>query len=268
MATKIHSSAQIEDGVQLGTDVQVGPNCIIYSGAVIGNRCRLDAGVVVYGSARLGENVHLHAYCVIGDTPQDMAFEPDTLSYAQIDDACVLREHVTVHRGTTPDSTTHIEAGCFLMANSHVAHNVTMGRQAILANGVLLAGYVHIGEQAFISGNAVVHQFCQVGRLAMVSGLGAVSQDLPPFCIQHSTETNKVSGINIVGLRRAGMTVEERTDIRRAFRMLYMAGLNTRAAAEGILESFPTGPARELALFIQASKRGICSYRGKRHQQG
>ena len=260
--TDIHPSAVVEPGAEIGPGVQLGPHCVVHAGARIGEGCRLHAGVVVYPRVRLGPRCVLHAHCVVGDVPQDGAFAADTDSGVEIGEGCVLREHTTVHRGTKAGTVTRLGRECFLMANSHVGHNAAVGDGVIMANGVLLAGYVEIGDRAFLSGNAVVHQFCRVGRLAMVSGLGALSQDLPPFCVAHSTSTNKVSGVNVVGLRRAGIDETDRGAIRRAFRMLYLEGRNTRDAVAAIDEVFPEGsPAREIADFVRASERGVCTAR-------
>ena len=135
----------------------------------------------------------------------------------------------------------------------------------MLANGALLGGHVTIGPQAFISGNCVVHQFCRVGRLAMISGLGAMSQDLPPFCLAHSTDTNKISGVNVVGMRRAGMDAEARGAVKRAFRAIYVTRSTTREAIVETVSRGQTHPAvQEMLDFIAASTRGIGVYRRRR----
>ena len=181
---------------------------------------------------------------------------------------CVIREGVTIHRGTKPDTATVVGEGCFLMANSHLAHNVRLGNRVILANGVLLAGYVEVGDNVFCGGNAAVHQFCRIGRLAMLQGLAGISQDVPPFCTMHGTTMNGVAGLNIVGLRRAGLTPEQRLEIKHAFKLLYHSGLNYRDAVTRIRAELPPGPAQELADFTATSKRGIAGVSGATAEAG
>jgi UDP-N-acetylglucosamine acyltransferase len=144
------------------------------------------------------------------------------------------------------------------MAHSHLGHNVQLGRRVILANGVLLAGYVEIGDLAFLGGNACVHQFVRIGRLAMLGGLTAAAKDVPPFCTTRPTALNAVTALNVIGMRRAGMTPTERAEAKEAFRILYRASLNVTQALEAIRGNFQGGPAIEMCDFIAASKRGIC----------
>lgn len=253
----IHPTAHIDPTAQLAPDVQVGAFAVIERDVVIGPGTTIGPHAVILPFTTIGANVEIHGHTVLGDTPQDSAFDAATESFVEIGDACIIREGVTIHRGTKPGTTTRLGNHCFLMANSHLGHNAQVGDHAILANGVLLAGYAEIGERCFLAGNSVVHQFCRVGRLAMISGLGALSVDLPPFCILHHTETNRVSGLNSVGLRRAGIPPEERKQIKGAFRLLYREGLGPRDAVAAIREAFDDGPAIEMADFVAATKRGI-----------
>jgi len=237
---KIHPSAYIEPGAVIGEGTEIGPN------------------VVIYRHVTLGRNCTVHAGAVLGDVPQDIAFK-HVDSFVRIADHCVIREHVTIHRGTKEGTATEVGEGCFLMANSHLAHNVRLGNKVILANGVLLAGYVEVGDGAFISGNAAVHQFTRIGRLAMISGLGAISKDVPPFCTTPALQRNVVAGLNVVGLRRAGVTPAQRQEIKRAFTLVFRSGLNVTQAVKKIRDEIAGGPALEMADFIDASTRGICA---------
>ena len=193
---------------------------------------------------------------VIGDVPQDLAFK-NVESFVRIGAGCVIREHVTIHRGTKEGTGTVVGDGCYLMAHSHLGHNVQLGRQVILANGVLLAGYVEIGDLAFISGNVCVHQFVRIGRLAMLAGLTAAAKDVPPFCTTRALTLNRVTALNVIGMRRAGMAPTERAEAKEAFRLLYRASLNV-TQLDAIRGKFEGGPAIEMCDFIAASKRGIC----------
>jgi UDP-N-acetylglucosamine acyltransferase len=209
----------------------------------------------------MGRDCVVHAGAVLGETPQDLAFKP-VPSTVEIGDRCVIREGVTIHRGTAEGSVTRTGNDCYLMANSHLAHNVTLGNQVILANGVLLAGYVEVGDRAFLSGNAVVHQFVRIGRLAMLGGLSGISQDVPPFCTTESGVVNRLAGLNTVGLKRAGIPPETRTALKQAFRILFRSGL-TRTTAVADLRSGPDLPpeVEEVLRFVEGSKRGVCSGR-------
>ena len=237
--TRIHPTALIEDGAVIGDDVEIGPHAVIFRHAAIGPQCRIHTGAV------------------IGDVPQDLAFK-NVESFVRIGAGCVIREHVTIHRGTKEGTGTVVGDGCYLMAHSHLGHNVQLGRQVILANGVLLAGYVEIGDLAFISGNACVHQFVRIGRLAMLAGLTAAAKDVPPFCTTRALTLNRVTALNVIGMRRAGMTPTERAEAKEAFRLLYRASLNVTQALDAIRGKFQGGPAIEMCDFIAASKRGIC----------
>ena len=257
----IHPSAVVEVGVELGAKVSVGAGAFIETGAQIGADCVIGPHAVIFKHVTLGPRCRVHANAVLGDLPQDLAFK-DSESFVRIGADCIIREGVTIHRGTKPGTATVVGDHCFLMANSHLAHNVQLGRHVILANGVLLAGYVEVGDNVFFGGGVGVHQFVHIGRLVMVQGLAGISQDVPPFCTMHGTTMNSVAGLNIVGLRRAGLTPEQRLEIKRAFKLLYLSGLNYRDAVMRIHAELPPGPAHEMADFVAASKRGIAGFSG------
>jgi len=253
----IHPTAIVEPGAEIGQDVSIGPHSYIQTGSRIGDRCTIGPNVCIYTFTTLGAGCRVHAGAVLGDTPQDVGFEGDE-SYVRIGDNCIIREGVTVHRGTKPGSTTEIGKDCFLMGFSHFAHNVKLGHRVLVANGALLAGYVEVGDRAFISGNVVIHQFVKIGRLVMIGGGSGISKDVPPFCIVRASSLNGIAGLNVIGLRRAGFTAEQRAEIKRAFNTLYRSEMNFSEAAAEIRRRFPTGPGLELAEFVEGSERGIC----------
>ncbi len=256
----IHTSAIVEPGAELGAGVDVGPFSFIQAGARIGDRCRIGPHAVIFKGVTLGPGCTVHACAVLGDVPQDRGFD-GTESFVRIGANARIREGVTIHRGTKPGTSTDIGDDAFLMANSHFAHNVRLGNGVVVANGALLAGYVEVGDKTFISGNVVIHQFVRIGRLAMLGGGSAISKDVPPFATVAPAELNTVAGLNVVGMRRAGMGTPERTEIRRAFKMLYVSGLNVSQALAKLKETFPSGFASELWKFAEESKRGLCGAR-------
>jgi UDP-N-acetylglucosamine acyltransferase len=258
----IHPSAVVEKGAKLGADVVVGPFAFVDRDTEIGDRCVIGPHAVIHAHTRIGAGSRVHAGAVLGDIPQDVAFKPGTISRVEIGANCTIREGVTIHRGTKPDTATVTGDGCFLMANSHLGHNVKLGQGVILANGALLAGYVEVGDRAFISGNAAIHQFVHIGRLAMTSGCSVITKDLPPFCTARGASLNHVAGLNVVGMRRAGMSPQDRQAVRLAFKVLYRSGLNVSQAVDRLRRDFPDGPAREFREFVEGSKRGICAFGG------
>lgn len=259
-APQIHPTALVDATARLGADVQIGPYSIVGPDCELGDGCRLDAHAVICAHTRLGPGCRLHSGSVIGDTPQDLAFSGVT-SRTEIGARCTFREGVTVHRGTAEGTATRIGDDCYLMSTSHVAHNCVLGNRVILANGALLGGYAEIGDGAFLSGHCAVHQFCRVGRLAMMGGAAQISKDLPPFCTARSGSGNAVHGLNVVGLRRAGIAAEERTALKRAYLRYYRSGESKKAVLAALRESEPGGIVAEWVDFILASKRGVVGER-------
>ncbi|MFH0953670.1 MAG: acyl-ACP--UDP-N-acetylglucosamine O-acyltransferase [Verrucomicrobiota bacterium] len=258
---KIHPTAIIDPGAVLGAQVSIGPFAVIEGGTAIGDHCVIGPHAVISRYTSLGPGCRVHAGAVLGDVPQDVAFK-DVESYLKVGAGCIIREGVTIHRGTKAGTSTMVGDRCFLMALSHLGHNVQMGDDVIVVNGALLAGYVEVGSRAFISGHAGVHQFTRIGRLAMVSGCSAISKDVPPFCTARAASLNWIAGLNVVGMRRAGIAAGERQAVRTAFKVLYRSGLNVSQALSRLKEEFKEGPARELWEFVAASKRGICAFGG------
>jgi UDP-N-acetylglucosamine acyltransferase len=256
--SKIHPTAIVESHAELGNDVTIGPFCYIAANTSIGDGCILDARVSVLPHTTIGNNCHLHGNTIVGDLPQDVAFNRETISYVKIGNNNVLREGVTIHRGTKSESETVVGDRCLLMAYSHLAHNVSVGNDTIVANGALVAGYAEIGDRVFISGNCLVHQFVRVGRMVMMSGGSAVQKDIPPFCMTAAMRPNQLMGLNVVGLKRAGFKNDEREMLRQAFKLLYSDEMTTSESVDRILEQFDSPLVREMCDFVRASTRGIC----------
>lgn len=256
----IHPTAIIHPKAALDPTVNVGPYAVIDEQVELGADCVVGPHVYITGRTTIGAGNQFHAGCVIGDAPQDLKYkgEPTRL---RIGDDNVFREHVTAHRSTTSDGETIIGSHNFLMANAHVGHNCIVGDHVIMANGALLGGYAEVGDRAFISGNCLVHQFCRVGTVAMMQGGAAVSTDVPPFTV--ALRVNEICGLNSVGLRRAGFTVEQRIELKKLYHLLFRGGKNLATAVAAAKKDFNSVPAKTLLSFVASAKRGVCADSGR-----
>lgn len=255
---KIHKTAIIEEGAQIGADVEIGPYSVLSSGAVIAEKCVIQAHVVIEESVKMGAGNFIGHGAIIGAAPQDLTFDSQTKSAVEIGEGNVIREYCTIHRGSTEGSATILGDGNFLMVGTHLGHNCTLGNRVVIANDCLLGGYVRIDDRAFIGGGSRFHQGIRMGRLVMAEG--RFTKNLPPFL---GAAKNQVYGMNIVGLRRADFSAAERDEIKRAFKLLYRSGLNTKQAVEKAaeMEFGPVG--REFFDSVaNAGKRGIVGYGG------
>ena len=259
---RIHPTAIIEDEVELAADVEIGPGCVLHGPIRIGAGTRLIAQVFLQGPLTLGARNRLYPGACLGYAGQDFKFDPATAGAGVlIGDDNVFREAVTVHRATGEQPTT-IGDNNYLMVNAHVGHDSRLGNRVTLVNNSLVAGHVQVHDQAMLSGSAVVHQFCRVGRLALISGNEGVSMDMPPFCICYTTR--RVGGLNLVGLRRAGLR-EHIRPLKRAFDILYRQQHGRLEAARLIQGQLGDDPlCAQLAQFVRESRRGVTGYQRPR----
>ncbi|MGH8046679.1 MAG: acyl-ACP--UDP-N-acetylglucosamine O-acyltransferase [Chthoniobacterales bacterium] len=259
---KIHPTAIIESGAALGSDVEVGPYAIIGPEAIIGAGCRILSHAVITGRVTLGpRNVVGHG-TVIGAPPQDFAHNESMISEVQIGSGNTFREHVTIHRGTKEGTVTIVGDENLVMVGVHFGHNVRVGSHTIIANNCLLAGYVEIGDSAVLGGGTVFHQHIRIGRLAMVRGGTRFGKDIAPFLVADGE--NIVSGLNAVGLRRAGMSSGTRLELKRLFKQVFRSSLNVSQALAEIDEAQWGPEAREMIAFVREAKRGVCLAHGSR----
>lgn len=257
-----HSTAVISPEAKLAPDVTVGPFAVIEGPVTVGPGCTIAARAHLIGPLTLGANNQIHSGAVIGGDPQHLGYKGEPTN-VEIGDGNIFREHATVHRGMPVGvgpgtGTTKIGDRCLFMAGAHVAHDCVVGSDVILANGALLGGHVTVGDRALISGNSAVHQFCRVGRLALLSGTSASTKDIPPFWVMQNV--NHVRGLNLVGMKRAGIAPAERIAIRAAFKIIYLSrpALLLSAAVNRIEAELGHFPAiQELVEFIRTSKRGV-----------
>jgi UDP-N-acetylglucosamine acyltransferase len=257
----IHSTAIIDAKAQLGSDVEIGAYSIIGPRVIVGEKSVIRSHVVIEDDVHIGEHNIIGHGAIIGSAPQDLSFSFQTRSGVRIGSNNIIREHCTIHRGTAEGSMTTLGDKNFLMVGAHVGHNCTIGSNVIIANNCLLGGYVEIQDNAFLGGGCVFHQFVRVGRLAITQGGSAFSVDVPPFVM--AALLNYAIGVNVVGLKRAGFTREERGELQAAFKLIYTSGHNTSQALAQAAEKSWGVAAREFFDFIaSAKKRGICAYRG------
>lgn len=254
----IHKTAQIDPGAELGVGVTIGPFAVIERAVTIGDGTVIGPHAHILSYTQLGSQCRVHSGAVLGDIPQDVGFKGG-VSFVRIGNGTIIREHVTIHRGTEEGTATEIGDECMIMSTAHLAHNVRLANRVLVVSGALLAGYVQVDDRAFISGNVVVHQFTRIGRLAMLGGACAVSRDVPPFCTVKSLSRNELVGLNVVGLRRGGMTPDDRLALKKAFHLWFRSGLNIRQATAEVRQLMGSCPAvMEMADFIDATRRGIC----------
>jgi UDP-N-acetylglucosamine acyltransferase len=254
----IHPAALVDPGAQLAPDVEVGPGAIIEAGAVIGAGCRIQARAVITGHVRMGERNTVGYGAIIGAEPQDFSFKPATPSFVRIGDDNVIREYATIHRATKEEGPTRVGNNNYLMVGIHMGHDSSVGNRVVMANNVLLAGHVEVQDGAVLGGGSVFHQFIRVGRLCMVRGGERFGMDIPPYLVAYGT--NRVAGLNAVGLKRAGFGVEVRLEIKRAFQMLYRTGMNVSQALEASrAESWGSEASYFWEFVGSAKRRGICS---------
>lgn len=256
MSKKIHPTAIIDPGAELGEEIEIGPYVVIDGNVRLGDGCRLAAHVVLTGPTTIGQENRIGYGTVIGSDPQDFSFDPETFSEVRIGDRNIFREHVTIHRGTKADSATVVGDDCYLMSGAHMGHNSVIGSGVVIANNCLLAGYVEIQDRVVLGGGTVFHQFMRIGRMAMVRGGTRFGKDIPPFSM--GDEDNILAGINAVGLRRNGISPEARRELARAFKLIFRSGLNVGQALEKAQEESWGSEASEFFDFIRESKRGVC----------
>lgn len=257
---KIHPTAIVEDGAQLGADVEIGPYAHIGPHVRLGDGTSVGQGAIVDGHTTVGAQCQIFPYALIGMKTQDLKYREGSVSYVEIGDRTVIREFATVHLGTADGEKTIIGSDCLFMAYCHAAHGVILGNHVICSNTVQLAGDVHLQDYVIVGGCAASHQFCTVGRHAMVGGMCKIRQDVPPYMLCDMVEGSmKAIGPNVVGLTRRGFSKDVIQALKEAFRFLYRDGLNRTQALERVENDVePFDEIKELVAFYRHSTRGVC----------
>jgi len=254
--TTIHPTAVVSPKAQLGNNVTVGPHATIEDGVIIGDDSSVGSSTLLAPGAIIGRNVRISHGAVIGTNPQDLKFGGE-VTQARIGDNTVIREYATINRGTKAHGETSVGQDCFIMAYAHVAHDCIVGNNVILANSVNMAGHVEIHDWATIGGVVPIHQFVKIGAHCMIGGGFRVPQDICPFSLVGGYPL-KVVGLNSIGLRRRGFSVERIRTLEQAFKFLFFSGLNTTQALERInSEVEKTADIQVVLDFIAKSDRGI-----------
>lgn len=253
---RIHPTAMVDPGAEIGAGTVVGPYCIVAAEVVLGPDCWLQHHVTLSGPMRAGAQNKFYAYCSIGQQTQDLKYQGEP-TYLEIGDENTFREFVTVNRSTMSNGKTRVGSCGNFLAYSHIGHDCTVGDGVVFSNNGTLAGHVQVGDHAVIGGLTAVHQFCRIGPYAITGGCSKIVQDVPPFMIADGNPA-KIRGINLIGLERKGFPAENLKPIKEAFRLIYRAKLNTRQAIERIRKDLPPNEEiRQIIEFIESSERGI-----------
>lgn len=260
----IHNTAIIHKSAQIAEDVEIGPNTII------GENVKLESGVKILGSAYLehcevGEGTIINPFASIGTAPQDLGYKGEPTKVI-LGKNCLIKENVTINRAANAgDLTTKVGNKCMLMVGSHIAHNCQLADEVILANLVTLGGHIQVGFGAFIGGMSVFHQNIRIGEMAIVSGFSAARQDILPYS-KYDGRPAMPTGINVIALKRRGVSQEERTAVNQAFKLFISKEYNTSQAIEQIKKELTLNKYIETMIdFVQSSKRGVAL---KDHKSG
>ena len=258
--TNIHPSAVISDSARLGENVTIGAYCVIGDEVEIGDGSIIGPHAVIEKWTSLGKDCRVYQFASVGAEPQDLKFKGER-SYTVIGDRTTIREGATIHRATGEGNETRIGNDCLLMAYIHVAHNCTLGNHVIMSNLASCAGHAIVEDRVVIGGMAGVHQFVKIGRNAMVGGMSKLVQDVVPYTIVDGHPA-KVAGLNNVGISRAGIPLESRRLIKKAYKILYRSGLSLPEAIAVIEQEVDSCEEVEHFLrFLRNAERGICRER-------
>ena len=246
----------IHPEASIGERVTIGPFVTIDKNVVIGDDCKIGSNVTILEGARIGNGVTIFPGAVISAIPQDLKFKGED-TVAIIGDNTVIRECVTINRGTASKGCTRVGSNCLIMAYCHVAHDCVVHDHVILSNAVQLAGEVEVDNYAIIGGGTLIHQFCHLGAHVMIQGGALINKDVPPF-VKGAREPLCYTGVNSVGLRRRGFDTDKIREIQDIYRYLYLSRMNVSDAVNAIRERVPQTPERdEILNFIESSQRGI-----------
>ena len=251
----IHPTAVIHASARLDATVEVGPYAVIGEDTVLGPSVSIGPHAVVE-YAEIGEGCRIHAGAFVGTAPQDLSYAGEKTRLV-LGSRCIVREGVTLNRGTVASGVTRIGARCYFMGYSHVGHDCVIGDEVILANSVALGGHCEVGDWAFLGGMVGVHQFVRVGKLAMIGGGAMVALDIPPFTLS-SGDRARLSGLNVVGLKRRAYHLDVIQDLKKVYRQIFDPSRPLRNQLDSLKEEQHSPAAQEFIFFVAQSARGVC----------
>ena len=255
---RVHPTAILEGEIDLAEGVEVGPHCSLQGRVRIGPSTVLMGHNYLRGPLTVGAGNRLYPFACLGFEPQDYKYDPNRPGAGLvIGDRNLLREHVTIHRATSDEAPTRIGSDCMFMVNTHAGHDAVVGDRCVLANNAMVAGHGRLYDQVNLGGGAAVAQKVAIGRLAFVGGTAGMAQHVPPFMMSRTRST--VGGLNLVGLRRAGVSRAEIDRIKWAFRVIYLERLARPVAMERLVEQAESSPAvAEILRFLRDHPGAIC----------
>jgi UDP-N-acetylglucosamine acyltransferase len=255
-APQIHSTAIVSSDAEIGSNVEIGAYAIIGEGCTVGEGCVISPRATLERNVTMGPHVKVGIGSILGGAPQDLKYAGEETT-VDVGEGTVIREYVTINRGTSHSFKTTVGNHCLLMSYVHIAHDCNVGNNVILSNVVQLAGHVTIEDKAIISGVSAVHQFARIGRHSFIGGFSRVSKDIPPF-LKAVGNPVKLYGLNTIGLQRSGMDENTIRELKRAYRLLFRSDLNvTQAIERAHTELEPLPEVKELVGFVEASVRGV-----------
>ncbi|MBL9116514.1 MAG: acyl-ACP--UDP-N-acetylglucosamine O-acyltransferase [Verrucomicrobiaceae bacterium] len=256
----IHSTALIDPRAQIDSTAEIGAYVIVEGPVKIGAGVKILPHAQIMGDTTIGTGTQIGRAALIGGEPQDLSFDPATESAVVIGEKNIIREQVTIHRGSKAGYVTRIGNNNFIMGAVHFAHDVQLGDRNVVANAALLAGHVQVGNNSFIGGSAVFHQFVRIGDYCIIQGNGSFGKDIPHYCC--AQRVNRITGLNVIGLRRAGFGKDDRAAMKKAFDLLFRSGLNlSQAIAEAEKLEWPDAGQRLIEFVKAPSRKGICPVR-------
>ncbi len=256
METGIHPTAIIEPGTEVGEGVTIGPYTVIEGDVVIGEGCSIGPHVMIGTGTRLGKGCRIFKGACIGLEPQDKKYNGEK-THTIIGDNTLIREFVTINRGTEANGETRIGSDCWIMAYCHIAHDCVLGNDVTISNGLAMAGHVEVGNHVTIGGIVPIHQFTRIGDYAMVAAVARPFTDVVPFALV-GAEPTRIAGVNKVGLERRGFTSRQIRDIKSAYKILFRDGHSLEEAIVRLQDEFPDEQnVKHIVDFVRSSRRNI-----------
>ena len=259
--SNVHPLAVVEPGAQIGVNVTVEPYAVIKKNVVLHDNVTIKSHTYIDGHTTIGEGTTIYPGASIGTKPQAISFKGE-ITYVRIGRHCEIREFVTINSSLHENSCVEIGDRCMLMSYCHIAHNCKLGNNVIMSNNATLAGHVVVEDCAIVGGMTPVHQFVRIGCYAMVGGLSRVTHDVPPYTIGAGIPF-KFGGLNLIGLKRRGFTLETRQELSKAFRLMYRSKLHFDEALERTEKELkPLPEVKHWIEFCKATRRGLIGLHG------